>query len=88
MNIVPVPSVKETIIVDGKPTHCQLLHYAECSCWIGHGIYNQSKKMRERYHRIQMEMHDVERELTLEKEFQGLNDFAAVFQPFPKGLNV
>lgn len=67
--------------------HCQILHHAECSCWIGN-LYKKSKKDNERYHRIQMAMHDAEYEVTLAKEFRNLEEFAAVFQPFPKGLTV
>lgn len=88
MNVVPTPLISKSVIVEGKPMHCELLHYAECSCWIGHGLYNQSKKMQEYLHGIQLAMHDAEESVTHEKEFQNLKEFAAVFQPFPKGLNV
>lgn len=44
--------------------------------------------MRDRLHRIQMGMHQAEFDVANEKEFRGLDDFAAVFQPFPQGLNV
>lgn len=44
--------------------------------------------MQEYLHGIQLAMHDAEESVTHEKEFQNLKEFAAVFQPFPKGLNV
>lgn len=82
-----MPLIKSAVIVDGKPTHCQVMHFAECSCWLGH-LYKQSEQEQERYHRIQLEMHEAENDVANAKEFRGLNEFAAVFQPFPKGLNV
>lgn len=87
VNIVPVPFIKTSVIVNGKPLHCQILHNAECSCWIGK-LYSQTKNDQERYHRIQMEMHQAERDVADAKEFKNLDEFAAVFQPFPEGLSV
>lgn len=82
-----MPFIKTNVIVNGKPLHCQILHNAECSCWIGK-LYSQGKQDQDRYHRIQVEMHEVEREVADAKEFKNLNEFAAVFQPFPEGLSV
>lgn len=87
MNIVPVPFVKSVVMVEEKPTHCQILHHGECSCWIGR-LYNQSKKAQEKYHQIQSEIHQAEESVASMKEFRNLKEFAVVFQPWPEGLNV
>lgn len=87
VNIVPVPFVKSVVMVNGKPTHCQILHHGECACWIGH-LYNQSKKGQDRYHRIQQEVHRAEASVAAMKEFRNLKEFAVVFQPWPEGLSV
>lgn len=87
MNIVPTPFVRSVVMVENKPFHCQMLHHGECSCWIGH-LYNQNKENQELYHRIQAEMHEAEFNVAQMKEFRNLKEFAAVFQPWPVGLNV
>lgn len=87
MNVVPVPYIKNVVMVHDKPPQCELLHYGECSCWVGH-LYNQGRETQERYHRIQLEIHRAENSVALMKEFRGLKEFAVVFQPWPEGLNV
>lgn len=82
-----MPLVDTVVHMKNKPRRCDILHHGECSCWLGH-LYNQSKYAQEQYHRIQIEMQKMEEEVVNLKEFRNLNEFAAVFQPWPMGLNV
>lgn len=86
VNIVPVPFVKSVVMAKEKPTQCTILHHGECACWVGR-LYNQSKKGRERYHRIQQEMHRAEEAVAAMKEFRR-DDFAVVYQPWTEELSV
>lgn len=87
VNIVPVPLVDNVISRDNKPLQCEILHHGECSCWVGR-LYNQTKELQMRYHRIQEKMQIVEKEVSSLKEFRELQEFAVVYQPFTTGLNV
>ncbi|XP_053658229.1 phospholipase B1, membrane-associated-like [Anopheles marshallii] len=85
VNVVSVPSVSKVVMLQQKPFACQSLHHGECSCWIGK-LYNQSETSRKRWGRIQDAYIKVEKEIAESKEFQGLDEFAVVYQPW--SLNV
>lgn len=87
MNIVPVPLVETVVTYEKKPLQCEILHHGECSCWVGR-LYNQTKELQERYSIIQRKMQDVEEEVGNMKEFRGLKEFAVMYQPFSRRLNV
>lgn len=72
---------------DNKPIQCELLHRGECSCWVGR-LYNQTKEHQNQYHRIQLQMQAVEKEVAAMKEFRNLKGFAVVHQPFSTALSV
>lgn len=82
-----MPLVETIVTYDKKPLQCEILHHGECSCWIGR-LYNQTKELQERYSTIQRKMQDVEEEVASMKEFRGLKEFAVMFQPFSRRLNV
>lgn len=84
---MPVPLVESVVIYEKKPLQCQILHNGECSCWVGR-LYNQTKELQERYSLIQRKMQDVEEDVGNMKEFRGLKEFAVMFQPFSRRLNV
>lgn len=87
VNIVPVPLVETVVTYEKKPLQCEILHHGECSCWVGR-LYNQTKELQERYSTIQRKMQDVEEEVGSMKEFRGLKEFAVMYQPFSRRLNV
>lgn len=84
---MPVPLVDTVVSRENKPLQCEILHHGECSCWVGR-LYNQTKELKARYHRIQERMQIVEKEVSHMKEFRELQEFAVVHQPFTTGLNV
>lgn len=87
VNVVPVPLVSTVIERTDKPTRCQILHHGECSCWVGR-LYNQTRQSARKMHAIQQRMQAVESEVAAMKEFQQLDGFAVVHQPFSSGLSV
>ncbi|XP_037033341.1 phospholipase B1, membrane-associated-like [Bradysia coprophila] len=87
VNIVPVPLVETVVTYEKKPLQCQILHHGECSCWVGR-LYNQTKELQERYSVIQRKMQDIEEEVASMKEFRGLKEFAVMYQPFSRRLNL
>lgn len=84
---MPVPSVKTVVMAEQKPNKCQFLHHGECACWIGH-LYNQNKQTQEFYDKMQREMHQIDEEVAVMKEFSNLDEFAVVFQPWSLGISV
>lgn len=51
-------------------------------------LYNQSESKRKQYHDIQLRMQAVEAEVASMEEFQHLDGFAVVYQPFSLELSV
>lgn len=82
-----MPLINSVISLKDKPLQCDILHHGECSCWVGQ-LYNQTKELQSHYNRLQKDMIDAEEEVGNMKEFQGLREFAVMFQPWSKGLNV
>lgn len=87
VNLVAVPTVSTVMSRKNKPIQCDLLHRGECSCWVGR-LYNQTTELQNRYHRIQLQMQAVEKEVAAMKEFRNLKEFAVVHQPFSTALSV
>lgn len=87
VNLVPTPYVRSVIEAPDKPLHCQIIHNGECSCWVGR-LYNQKPELKSLYHRVQVEVHQAEYSVAQMEEFQNLEEFAVVFQPFTTGLRV
>lgn len=87
VNLVPVPFVKSVVMAENKPSKCQFLHHGECPCWIGQ-LFNQNRKSQDFYHKMQQEIHQVDKKVASMKEFSNLDEFAVVFQPWSIGLSV
>lgn len=87
VNIVSVPSVENVIYLKSKPEICKFLHVGECSCWLGRA-YKQSQDKRDKYHAIQEAMKSIDESVSHLKEFQGLKDFAVIYQPFTKNFTI
>jgi hypothetical protein len=83
VNVVSVPLVATVIGLKSKKNECKTLHIAECSCWAGSRHSVSSKQ----WGRIQEEFNKAEEEVAKLKEFQGLNEFAVVYQPLTRNLS-
>lgn len=87
VNVVSAPLVRTVTDRKNKSLTCDLIHLPECSCWLGR-LYNQSPARRQRFHQIQLAMQAVEAEVAAMAEFQNLDGFAVVHQPFSLELSV
>lgn len=87
VNVVSKPRVGMLLDFTKKDKHCRMLQYGICSCFTGL-FFNSTNETRKWFEDIEERYMQVDEQVAKAKEFRGLNEFAAVYQPYSRNVSV